>query len=233
MGMVQQLRLGVVGAGPPVADAAEVGTEVELDAGDRDHLRPVGHLAGRGVDVEHVLVAEVVGGHERAGRAVELPQDAVLAHLEERLPPPVVDEHALEHVVEVVGLARHELVVPLQLARRGVEGEDAVRVQRVAVGLARHPRPRLGLRGRPVGQVGLGVVGARYPRVGPGPERQGQVAPRVAARLARARDGRRAPHLLSGLRIVGGDEADVVLVVLAPRHAGHDAAVHTRSAPLV
>ena len=150
----------------------------------------------------------------------------MLAHLEERAPPPVVDEHALEHVVEVVRLARHELVVPRQLAGLGIQRQHAVRVERVAVGGPRYPRPRLGLRGRPVGEVGLGVEGARYPGVRAGPIHQRQVAPGVAARLARLGDRRRAPDLVAGLGVVGGDEADIVLVVLAAGHARHDSSLH-------
>ena len=186
-GDVERLRLRVVGARTPVADAAEVGAEIELDAGHRDHLGPVGHLAGLGVDVENVLVTQVVRGDERAGRPVELPEDAVLAHLEQRFPAAVVDEHALEDVVEVVGLAGHELEVPRQLAGRRIQGQHAVGVQRVAVRLARHPRPRLGLRGRPVGQVGLRVVAAGDPGVGAGAERQRQIAPGIPRPARRGR----------------------------------------------
>ena len=123
-------------------------------------------------------------------------------------------------------LPRHELEVPRQLAGCGIQRQHAVRVERVAVRLARHAGPRLGLRGRPVGQVGLRVVAARNPGVGAGAERQRQVAPGIAPRLPGPRDGGGAPHLLSGIRIVGRDEADVVLVVLAAGHSGDDVAVH-------
>ena len=104
----------------------------------------------------------------------------------------------------------------------GFEGEHAVRVQRVAVGAARQPRPRLGLRGRPVGEVRGRVVAARNPGVAPGPEHRRQVAPRVAARIARLRHGGRAPQLGAGLRVMGRDEAGAVLVALAAGHAGDD-----------
>ena len=98
------------------------------------------------VGVEYVLVAEVVPGHERTGDAVELPENAQLPHLEERPPSVVVDQHALEHVVEIVGLTGRELVVPRELAGIRVERQHAVRIQRRAVGLPRHPCPGLGLR---------------------------------------------------------------------------------------
>ena len=71
-----------------------------------------------------------------------------------------------------------------------------------------------------------GVVASWDPRVGSRPPGQGQVAPGIAARVSGARDGRRAPQLGAGLRIVGGDEADVVLVPLAPGHPGYDLAPH-------
>src|SRR5207342_30029 len=49
---------------------------------------------------------------------------------------------------------------------------------------------------------------------------QRQLAPGVAARLARPRDARCAPELLSGRRVPTGNEADVLLVARASRNAG-------------
>ena len=49
-----------------------------------------------------------------------------------------VDQHALEHFVHVVRLARDVLVVPADLSGLGIDGERAVRVERVAVGAARN-----------------------------------------------------------------------------------------------
>ena len=120
---------------------------------------------------------------------------------------------------------RHELVVPREVAGLGIERERAVGVEGVAVGAARQPRPRLGLRSGPVGEVGDGVVAARNPRVAAGPERRREVAPGVAPRVAGLGNRRRAPQLGPAVRVVGGDEAGAVLVPLAAGHAGDDPAV--------
>ena len=108
----------------------------------------------------------------------------------------------------------------------GFQGQRRVRIQRRARGAALHDGPRLGLGGGPVDQVGVGVVAARNPCVGAGAPAQGQVAPGVSSRVSGARDRRRAPQLGPGVGVVGRDEADVVLVPLAPRHPRDDLAPH-------
>ena len=127
-------------------------------------------LAGRprtglGVDIHESLIPEVVSRHELPRGPVDLPEDAELAHLEERASAVVIDENTLEHFVQVVGFARHELLVPPDRTGVRVQSQRTVRVQRIAVGTARDAGPWLGLSGRPIHQVRLRVVAARNPRV--------------------------------------------------------------------
>ena len=230
---VERVGLRVVGHRPQVLEAARAGAVVHRDVELRDPLPAQDALAGRRMQVHDVLEAEVVGGEVLAGLRIELPEDADLAHLEQ--PPPVaaVDDDQLEHLVEVVRLGRNVLEVPLDLAGLRVERQRRVAVQRRALGAALRAGPGLGLRGGPVDQVGVRVVAAGDPGVGAGPERERQVAPGVAAGLARAGHRGGAPQLGAGLGVVGRDEADVVLVVLAARDARDHHALHDDGAARV
>ncbi len=162
--------------------------------------------------------------------AIELPQDAELAHLEDRLTPAAVDQDVLEHFIHVLRLARQELVIPIDLAGIGIERQRAVGVERVAVGAAHGARPGLGLRRRPIDQIGGGIVASRNPRVAAGAECQRQVAPGVAAGLTRPRDRGRAPQLAPRVRVIGRDEAHIVLVAGAAGHAGDHVALRDNRA---
>src|SRR5204862_3951290 len=84
--------------------------------------------------------------------------------------------------------------------------------------------PWLGLCDRPVDQIRARIVAAGNPRVASGTKRERQIAPRLPARLAGPRDGRRPPQLIPRLRVESGDKADVVLVELASRDARDDPA---------
>ena len=79
-------------------------------------------------------------------------------------------------------------------------GIEVVAEAHVAVGIGR------GIADAPVGEVGVGIVGARVPDRGaaglPGIARPGFVA-----RLARPGNGVEAPDFLAGLRVERGDEA--------------------------
>ena len=121
---------------------------------------------------------------------------------------------------------KYQRISPVSGSRASVE----LGVERRAFGVPLHDGPRLGLGGGPVDETRLGVVAPRDPRIGPRAPNQRQVAPGVAGRVSGAGDGRGAPQLGAGLRIVSGDEADVVLVPLAPGHPGHDLAVHDNRA---
>ena len=118
------------------------------------------------------------------------------------------------------------LEVPADVSGLGVQGQRRVGVQGRALGAALGAGPRLGLGGGPIDEIRLGVVAPRDPGVGSRAPGQRQIAPGVAAGVSGACDGRGAPQLGAGLRIVGGDEADVVLVPLAPRDPGDDPSLH-------
>ena len=122
-----------------------------------------------------------------------------------------VDEHALEHLVEVERLAGNVLEVPRQLAVVDVERDGRRRVERRVEdrGAAAGRHPRLGLRDAPVGEIQIGIVAAGDPRLAALAEGVGQLAPRVAAGLAGVRDRVELPGELAGVRVVGADEAAV------------------------
>ena len=72
-----------------------------------------------------------MGRHELPRLPVELPKNSQLAHLEQGLSAVVVDEHILERLVHVVSFAREQLVVPDDVTGHRIEGQHAVRVQRI------------------------------------------------------------------------------------------------------
>ena len=162
--------------------------------------------------LEHVLKDGVLVAEELAGLAIDLPQHAGLADGEEVLLGADVDQHLLEHFVEIERLAGHVLDVPRQRAvldaqrhrRRGVER----RVRGLVAAAGRHPRLRL--RDAPVGEIEIGIVAAGDPGVAAGARDVGHGAPGVAAGLAGARDGVELPQLLAGLGVVGADVAAIL-----------------------
>jgi hypothetical protein len=86
-----------------------------------------------GIDFDHRLIAKVVRSDERAGFAIRFPQDAHLAHLEDRSAPVVVDEDVLESVIQIVVLSRDMLAIPHDLAGLRIERQSTVCIQRIAV----------------------------------------------------------------------------------------------------
>ena len=65
-------------------------------------VRAVGDLPGLGIDLaEDILEQGLFRAQEFAGGAVELPQDAILADGHQRLLVAMIDQHALEHFVQV------------------------------------------------------------------------------------------------------------------------------------
>ena len=121
-------------------------------------------------------------------------------------------------------------MIPIDLPRIRIERERAVGVERIAIGAAHRARPGLGLRRRPIDQVRVRIVASRNPRIAAGAVGQRQVAPGVAAGLTRPRDGGGAPQLAPRLRVVGRDEAHIVLVAGAAGHAGNDMALRDNRA---
>ena len=138
-----------------------------------------------------------------------------------------VDEHALVHDVEVEGLARRVLEVPLDLPGLRVQGEGRVGVEGVLprrhAAARRHPR--LGLGGADEEEAEVGVVAPRYPRVAARAQVRRGVAPRRVVGVAGEGDGGRAPQLVAGVGVVAGDEAGLLGVALAAVGAGDDDAV--------
>ena len=174
----------------------------------------IGRRARLGIDLlEHVLEDGLLVAEELAGLAIDLPQDAGLADREEILLGTDVDEHLLEDLVEVERLAGRVLVVPRERAVADAQRHRRRGVERGVRGLVAAARrhPRLGLRDAPVGEIEIGIVAAGDPRVAAGARHVGDRAPRVAAGLAGARDGVELPQLLAGLRVVGADDAAIVL----------------------
>ena len=174
---------------------------------------------------DEVVVARPERAQELAGDAVEHDAPADLAGLDERLALDAaddqIDQHALVRRVEVPVVRRHHLEVPLQLAGVDVDGQDRVRVERVA----RTPqggRPGRRLAGAEVDPAQLGVVADRVPRQAA--ERLDFVlAPRLVARLASRRHRVGDPQPLAGLGVVRHDGAPRAAV--APGEAQHHLAV--------
>ncbi len=104
------------------------------------------------------------------------------------------------------------LIVPLDLAGRGIERQRAVGVKVVARPIFIIP-VRSGIADAPDDGVGCGIVGAGHPgRTAAGRSRVVAVFPGFAAGLALARDRVGAPDLLLGRQISCGDPAtDAVL----------------------
>src|SRR5262245_25348408 len=170
----------------PTLEPGRARAEIELDANLRNLPGAVRHFARMRIDVDDVLVAEVGRLDERAGLAIELPNDPELSHLEERLTPADVDQDVLEHFIHVHGLARDVLVVPLHFSRVGIKSESGIGIERGAVGASCRSGPWLGLRGAPIDKVRGRIVTAGNPRVAAGTKRERKVAPRITARLARS-----------------------------------------------
>src|SRR5439155_26477043 len=103
-------------------------------------------------------------------------------------------------------VVRRELVVPLQLARIGVERDNGVRVEIVA-GIPRAAiPPRVGIAGSPEGQVRLRIIRAGHPD-GCASVLPRIAGPRVMTWLSRLRNGLEPPPLASGAHIVRGQPA--------------------------
>ena len=111
----------------------------------------------------HVRLPE----QELARRAIEHVHQAVAIGPQHHLPRPAPERDVRKHGhlrrVVIQFVVRRELVVPLQLARVGIERDDAVAVQVVAKTLAAVP-VRCRIARAPERQVRLGVVRRRHSR---------------------------------------------------------------------
>ena len=177
----------MVAHGLPVVAAFGAGTGLNPLAGLLlEDVAAIGRLARLRIDPrEDVLEDGFLEGEELAGLAVELPQDAGLADGEQQLLAAAVDQHALEHFVQVERFAGHVLEIPGQLAVVGIQRQRRAGEERLVarLGAAAGAHPGLGLRDAPVGQVELGIVAAGDPGVAAGAQQVRQRAPGVAARL--------------------------------------------------
>ena len=209
-GHVEVAGLRAVGGRGPVFAAPQRGAEGRRPVGAGLALRVVLGPAGHRVDGrEHVLVHVGLGVDEGDGvrTALEQPQIAVPGRVHQgRDGAPVardVDQQRGRDLVPVPRAVPVILVVALQFAGVGVEGDDRVGVQVVAGALVADPGA--GVAGPPVGEVELGVERAGDPDGGAaGAPRVAR--PRLVAGLAGAGDGVRPPHLLARLGVVGGHE---------------------------
>src|SRR5215216_2688032 len=148
---------------------------------------------------------------ELAGGAIDRIGEAVAVRFERELPRTVrsgnIDQHVFRHAVIIVGVIWRVLIVPLDLAGRGVKGQRAVGVKVVAWPIFIIP-VRSRVAGAPDDGVGCGIVGAGYPsRSAAGGGSVVAVFPGIAAGLALARDCLGAPDLLLGREIGRGDPA--------------------------
>ena len=182
---VERVCLGVIGHGPQVLQPARPRTVVHPLVEPRDPLRAENPLSADRVDIDDVLIAQVVGVAKRPGLRVKLPQDADLAHLEQRSLVAPVDEDDLEDLVEVMSFGGNVLEVPADRPGLWVDGQGRVGIQRGARRAPLRARPRLGLGSRPVDQVGAGVVAPGEPGVGASAVDQRQVSPRVTTGVPR------------------------------------------------
>ena len=94
-----------------------------------DDVLAIGRRALLRIDLlEDVLEHGLLVAEELAGLALDLPQDAGLADREEILLRTDVDQHPLEHLVEVERFTGRVLVVPRQRCRRSTRSAtvDAV-----------------------------------------------------------------------------------------------------------
>ena len=188
------------------------------------------HLARGAVDLaDDVLHHRRPGPQELAGLPVQrvddpgLARDAghhspALARLQLRVDPGDllrvgrngrIHQKALEGVVQIP-VIDHVLVVPHDLAGVGVQGQRGVVVQVLLVVAAEHVlRRRRRHRRADVDHVELWVVARHHPGADVHALLERHVPPRLVARLSGTRHRARAPDLLAGLGVVGGDHAGV------------------------
>ena len=124
--------------------------------------------------------------------------------------PVAVHQHRNLHRVPVVGVMRHKLVMPFQLAGIHVEGDCGIGVQVVAF-------PNIGVPVRrrvsnaPNQQIELRIKGTRHPgrsaALFPGIRMGAGCWPCFMTFFSRARDGIEPPPPLTGLNVVGVQEA--------------------------
>ena len=123
---------------------------------------------------------------------------------------PEVDEHALEHLVQVQRFAGNVLVVPGEPAVLRAQGHRGA-VYSAASGpiAAARRHPRLGLRHAPVRKVEVGIVAADIQVSPPARIIFGSV-PHVSPPGCRYARRMELPHQLPGFSVVGADVAPLL-----------------------
>ncbi len=158
----------------------------------------------------HVCFAYGDDGEKLAGRAIEHVVEAVAIGLRDQLALAAVDRRVEEHErlvrIPVVHVFGRELEVPLHLAGRRIEREHRIGIEVVAGTVVGIPVRRR-IAGGPVEKIELGIERAGQPRRAAAGLPAVALAPRLGPGLTRRRNRVRAPHQLSGLRVVGIDEA--------------------------
>ena len=131
-----------------------------------------------------------------------------------------VDEDVARHLVVVAVVVRRVLEVPFDLAVGGVERDRAVG-EEVVAGTIGAVVARDRIAGTPIGDVGVGVVGAGdIEGAATGLPGIDLVLPGLTARLARGRNGKGFPLGVAGLGIERGDP--VAQTAVAAGAADHD-----------
>ena len=155
--------------------------------------------------------------------AIEHVEEPVAIRLQHELSRPAlehrVDEDGRLLRVPVPQIMRGELIMPAQLSRPGLEREERIGVQVVALPLAA-VSVRVGIAGRPEQRIGLGVVGSGQPRRTASFFEIDVALPRFGAGLTSRGNGPEAPRLLAGRDAIGREKSANAFV--AARHAGDD-----------
>ena len=146
---------------------------------------------------------------------IELPQDSIFSDGEQPVLAARINKNALEDDIQIQRFAGRMLVVPLELAVVGVDGNRRARIKRVAFGSPRESHPGFGLGSSPECEIENGIITARNPHLRARTIAIRKIAPCVRSRIAGGRDGIKAPQLFAGCRVVGAHETFLFLVALA------------------
>ena len=152
-------------------------------------------------------------------RAIEHIEETVAIRLQQQLSRLTLEHRVDEYRgllrIPVPQVMRSELIVPSEFPRFGVEREDRVRVQVVALPLA---AVGIGIRiaGRPEKRIGRGIVRASQPGGAATFFEIDRAFPCVGRGLTSSGNSPEAPCLLAGVDAVGGEESADAFVT-----AGH------------
>src|SRR5215470_9555891 len=90
----------------------------------------IGDLARLGINLaEDVLEQGLLLREELAALPIKFPENAILTDGEERLLRSMIDEHALEHRIEIESFAWYMLKVPFQFPSVGIERQGRIGIQ--------------------------------------------------------------------------------------------------------